>query len=440
MATLERREQTPGKVSYRVRWWADGKQRSKSFKTHSDARRWKAVLEGDLVNGSFVDPKNGAVTVQSFIEDNASTLTVDLRPSTRERVRGVMANHIVPEFGHMPLTAVTTPYVGAWVEKMMLTLGPATVRKNAHVLSKVMDLAISYGHVRANPVSPVRLPAEPKNEQKFLNQAQVWDLAGAIEPRFRAMVLVSAFGGLRAGEVAALRRKNIVPERNQVIVRETVVDLGNEVTFGPPKTRTSVRTVTLPRSIMTELVAHMDAYTADDIEALVFTGQRGVVVRRSWFFRYYWKPAVEATGLEGLRFHDLRHTFVALWVSLGRNAKEVSKAAGHSSVAFTLDRYGHLYDTDSDSLADELDGFLGLTRPHVGLNLSDSAQSVSASEQRTSVSEKEQSPFHGGSTGSNPVGGATPALSDSPLNKGSEPPSHQSDGDADGPGSASRTQ
>lgn len=364
MATLEKREQTPGRITYRVRWWADGKQRSKSFTRHEDARRYKAVLEGDLVNGSYIDPKNGAVTVRSFIDENAETLMMDLRVSTRERVRGVMANHIVPEFGHMPLTAVTTPYVGAWVSKMMLTLGPASVRKNAHVLSKVMDLAISYGHLRANPVAPVRLPPEPKNEQKFLNQAQVWELASAIAPRFRAMVLVSAFGGLRAGEVGALRRKHIVPERNQVIVKETVVDVGNTVSFGPPKTRTSVRTVTLPRSIMAELVAHMDAYTKADPDSLVFTGERGVVVRRSWFFRYYWKPAITATGLDGLRFHDLRHTFVALWVSLGRNPKEVSRAAGHSSVAFTLDRYGHLYDTDSDDLADELDGFLGLTRPH----------------------------------------------------------------------------
>ena len=363
MATLERREQTPGKVTYRVRWWADGKQRSKSFKSHADARRWKAVLEGDLVNGSFVDPKNGAVTVRSFVEDNLNTLTLDLRTSTKARVTGVLTTHVLPEFGHMPLTGVTTPYVAAWVEKMMLTLGAASVRKNAHVLSKVMELAVAYGHLRINPVSPVRLPAEPKHEQKFLNQAQVWDLAASIAPRFRAMVLVSAFGGLRIGEVTALRRKHIVPERNQVIVRETVVDVGNTVTFGPPKTKTSVRTVTLPRSIMAELVAHMDAYTAQGIEALVFTGERGVVVRRSWFTRYYWRPAVEVVGLDGLRFHDLRHTFVALWVSLGRNPKEVSKAAGHSSVAFTLDRYGHLYDTDSDTLADELDGFLGLTRP-----------------------------------------------------------------------------
>ena len=44
-----------------------------------------------------------------------------------------------------------------------------------------------------------------------------------------------------------------------------------------------------------------------------------------------------------MKFHQLRHTFVALWVAAGANPREISIRAGHSSVAFTLDRYGHLY-------------------------------------------------------------------------------------------------
>ena len=364
MATLEKREQTPGKVTYRVRWWADGKQRSKSFKVYSEAKRYKAVLEGDLVNGSYIDPRNGQTTLASFITEHADTLNMDVRPSTKVRVVGIYETHIIPEFGHMPLTAVTAPLVGAWVSKMMLTMSAASVRKNAHVLSKVYDLAISYGLVRANPVAPVRLPAEVRREQRFLTHDEAWTLAESINPRFRAMVLVAVFGGLRAGEIAALRRSCIIPERNQIAVKETVVDVKGHLSFGPPKTKTSVRLVTVPRSIMAELVNHMERYTGPEPDALVFTGQRGVVLRRHWFYRYYWKPATAAAGVEGLRFHDLRHTFVALWVSLGRNPKEVSRAAGHSSVAFTLDRYGHLYETDAEGLADELDAMLGLARPH----------------------------------------------------------------------------
>ena len=47
--------------------------------------------------------------------------------------------------------------------------------------------------------------------------------------------------------------------------------------------------------------------------------------------------------MDRLRIHDLRHTAVALWMAAGANPKEVAARAGHASVSFTLDRYGHLY-------------------------------------------------------------------------------------------------
>ena len=69
-------------------------------------------------------------------------------------------------------------------------------------------------------------------------------------------------------------------------------------------------------------------------------------------------PATRAADLEGLRFHDLRHTYVSLLIRAGANPKEVSTWAGHSSVAFTLDRYGHLYDDADDTVSDRLDALL----------------------------------------------------------------------------------
>jgi integrase len=59
-----------------------------------------------------------------------------------------------------------------------------------------------------------------------------------------------------------------------------------------------------------------------------------------------------------LKFHELRHTFVALWIAAGANPKEISVRAGHSSVAFTLDRYGHLYEDAEDQIPDRLDALL----------------------------------------------------------------------------------
>jgi integrase len=112
-----------------------------------------------------------------------------------------------------------------------------------------------------------------------------------------------------------------------------------------PKSR---RTVLLARSIVREVERHLIDYVAAGPEALVFTSLTGNPLYRGTFWPSVWKPAVRAAGLDGLRIHDLRHTYVSLMVAAGANPKEVSTWAGHSSVSFTLDRYGHLYDEHGD--------------------------------------------------------------------------------------------
>jgi Phage integrase, N-terminal SAM-like domain/Phage integrase family len=68
-----------------------------------------------------------------------------------------------------------------------------------------------------------------------------------------------------------------------------------------------------------------------------------------------WVAQLTARGFAPLRPHDLRHTAVALWIAPGANPKEVSVRAGHTSVSFTLDRYGHLFPGHDTELRDRLD-------------------------------------------------------------------------------------
>ena len=86
-------------------------------------------------------------------------------------------------------------------------------------------------------------------------------------------------------------------------------------------------------------------------DAHVFTSDKGGVLRPSNFQVKVWLPTVRAAGLAPLRPHDLRHTAVALWIAAGANPKEVSVRAGHTSVSFTLDRYGHLFRVTTPSCA-----------------------------------------------------------------------------------------
>jgi integrase len=78
-------------------------------------------------------------------------------------------------------------------------------------------------------------------------------------------------------------------------------------------------------------------------------------------------PATKAAGVQGLRIHDLRHTAVALWTADGATPKEVAVRARHTSVSFTLDRYGHLYPEADSTLRDRLEALHAAARPAGGV-------------------------------------------------------------------------
>src|SRR4030095_1860803 len=148
---------------------------------------------------------------------------------------------------------------------------------------------------------------------RFLTPAEVAALADVIRLPYRALVLVGAYGGLRIGELAGLRRRRVDLLRGTVQVAEIVVEVQGVLHVGPPKTRASRRTVGLPRFVVEELAAHLAG--PGDPEGFVFTAPQGGPLRLLTFRTRVWRPAIRAAGLEGLRIHDLRHTAVALWIA-----------------------------------------------------------------------------------------------------------------------------
>jgi integrase len=92
---------------------------------------------------------------------------------------------------------------------------------------------------------------------RFLNPAEIARLADTIRPSYRALVLLGAYGGLRMGELAGLRRGRVDLLRGTVDIAEIVVEVHGQLYTGPPKTRAGRRTVGLPRAVVEELAAHL---------------------------------------------------------------------------------------------------------------------------------------------------------------------------------------
>jgi integrase len=353
MAHIEKRTRG-GRVSYRARYRApDGTERNKTFRRKVDAEKFLATVESAKLRGAWTDPAAGRTTFAAWLEEWWGS-AADLRPSTVSRDEAYFSSYILPRLGAVPLAAIRQPDVQAWVAELSgRGFKPATVVKAYQLLGRTMTAAVNADMLPRSPCRAVRLPRVEREKMRFLNPAEVATLADAIGSRYRALVLLGAYGGLRIGEVAGLRRRRVDLLRGTVDVAEIVVEVRGELYMGPPKTRAGRRIVTLPRSVVEELAEHLGP--VGEADAWVFTADKGGGLRPSNFRVKVWRPAVRTAGLAPLRPHDLRHTAVALWIAAGANPKEVSVRAGHTSVAFTLDRYGHLFEGHDDALRDRLD-------------------------------------------------------------------------------------
>ena len=178
-------------------------------------------------------------------------------------------------------------------------------------------------------------------------------IAEQMPARYRALVLVAAFGGLRWGELAGLRRKRVDLERGTVTVAEQLVEVNGAFSVGPPKSAAGRRTVALPAAVVTTLAQHLAHYTARSPDAFVFLSSQGTHLRRSNFNRRVWQPATRAAGLEGLRVHDLRHTAGTLATAAGGSLREVMQRLGHSTTVAAV-RYQHVMAELDAAIAREL--------------------------------------------------------------------------------------
>ena len=113
--------------------------------------------------------------------------------------------------------------------------------KAVQVFNKVVRAAVEDRIIANNPVEKLPVPAILRDEMRFLTPDELWKLADAIDPRYRGLVLLGGFGGLRIGEMLALRWQAVDVINSRVSVTSTLTDLAGQISFGPPKTKASVR-------------------------------------------------------------------------------------------------------------------------------------------------------------------------------------------------------
>jgi integrase len=248
--------------------------------------------------------------------------------------------HILPPLGHLELGELTTFGMRGWHSELARKkrLGANSVAKNYRLLRSILETAVEDDLIVRNPCRIKSAAVERTKERTPASIAEVHALAAAIDERYRAMVLMAAFVGLRWGELIALTRRRINIELGTVHVSEQFIELKDGTRqLGPPKTEAGVRTIAVPPHIIPQLERHVMSFALAGSDGLVFPSPDGEPLRRSNFNRRIFRPAAETAGLgEGFRFHDLRHTGNTLAASTGASTRELMARMGHSSMRAAL--------------------------------------------------------------------------------------------------------
>ncbi len=354
MAHIQHRSDRPRPWQVRYRD-PSGRERAKSFLKKVEADRFAVTVESNKLRGEWTDPHLSRTSVAEWSERWMRTKT-NLKPKTLAGYESNLRVHVLPAFGSHQLRRVDRMSVEEWVTELQTSgLGPSAIRQAVQVLNSMMRLAVEAGFLVANPVTGVKLPRQPIPEMLFLSAEEVERLAAAIQRPYGTMVYLLAYGGLRWGEAAAVRRKRCQLLRSQIEVVESLADVRGTLYFGSTKTH-SRRMVVIPDFLRELLAEHLLRRVDDDPEALVFTSPQGQPLRSSNFRRRIWGPAVERAGLpRTLRIHDLRHTCASLLIAQDAHPKVAQAHLGHSSISVTMDRYGHLFPSNMRALAVGLD-------------------------------------------------------------------------------------
>lgn len=311
-----------------------------TFETAEDAEGWLTDRRREIKNEDWTPPTSRRpITFGEHAERWLMNRT--LKPRTRYHYRKLLDAKLLPTFKDVALKHMTADLIDDWYYR----LGNSTPTSRAHaygllrtilgdaVQRRLLDYNACHirgaGNVkRAKQIEPASLP-------------QLEALTKAIPERYRLMVLLAAWCGLRYGEITELRRNDVDLTHGIVKVRRAVVRVHGEFIVGTPKSDAGTRDVNIPPHLLPAVKTHLANIIPGGRDGLLFpaAGDPTKHLAPATLYKVFYKAREEA-GRPDLRFHDLRHTGAVLAASTGATLAELMARLGHSTAGAAL-RYQH---------------------------------------------------------------------------------------------------
>ncbi|MCD4811243.1 tyrosine-type recombinase/integrase [bacterium] len=261
----------------------------------------------------------------------AKIMSQKVKSSTMKDYRGAMNYYILPKFGNVPINDID--FRG--VEEFRSTMKCSNKRKNNVLvpMRSLMKFAFRAGLIDKNPMDLVENLTVSKPDIYPMSIEEVHRFLDIVNPQYKNFFIVAFYSGMRFGEMAALKWKNIDFKLGVIKVRETRVRKEE----GRPKTAGSIRDIKmLPPTVEAFRDQRKATMGKSDYVFLNFYGRP--LLPNSVSF-HIWKPGLKKAGLKPRSLYQTRHTFATLMLDAGELPGWVQKMMGHESLKMILERY-----------------------------------------------------------------------------------------------------
>lgn len=348
----ERTERYGKGARWQAVWTEADRERKKAFRAKDAAKAHLTHVDHTQRSGTYVSKDSGRVYIGDLLPVWMDA-QAQLWPSTMAATRSDVRATIDPYWGSKVLADVTRADIQTWVSSM--DKAARTVETIYGRFRAFLNWCVDEGKLTVSPARKINLPEGNQREHIYLTVEEVDALANSIPDFYQDLIWTLATTGLRFGEAAELRTKDIHLGRRRLKVSRSVTSVDGILKVGPPKGGKE-REVPLIADVVDRIAERIKGQPR---EALVFPTPRGRWMRSNNFKRRTYDPAVLAAGLPpSLWVHDLRHTAASLSISAGASVKSVQRMLGHASAKITLDTYAGLFDQDLDAVSDRMDSMI----------------------------------------------------------------------------------
>lgn len=282
-------------------------------------------------------------TVGNWLDEWLLQQQMFLRPSTIASYKHKIEKYILPNIGFMRLDKLNAEHLRKLVEKWRLQfLSASTIQTIIRILHKSLKNAVEQRKLLTNPSDTLKIPKQQKKIIRSLTQEEQKKLiCVAKKDKTGLAVMLALYTGLRIGEISALRWEDINFFDNTIKISHTYQRISSsghnkqtQMYLGKVKTTASERTIPIAEALLPLL---KNAHRKNNNNEYVFQVNNHPMEPR--LLTYHFHRIRKKSGLEGIHFHQLRHTFATRCLEAQGDIASISALLGHTSTKMTLDIY-----------------------------------------------------------------------------------------------------